>query len=501
MSCIENAYFEFHSLDNDLDVVEQEEQFGVLRLLTSSVKITSQPTFLLFSIDNTGSMNEYTNGNVSKIDIVKQSFKSIILYLSSLDAPVYVSVHTFNISIDVIVDKVRITKNNVEELNEKISDICADLSTNIELALNNALSVVQNYRLENKEHQIAHIFMTDGHSTKGCGDKNILSQLVKDTDCGSVFIGFGDDHNVSLLKTLSENKRSYYQYIRNFESTASVYGELLHPYLYPCIENFTILVENGHIYDWTKNKWTDRFDEDILMGQTEKIYHIKKTKSQDIAVDVYGIDMTIDRSTEKAHIETMMELPHLFTEETGDIVETDLMPYMFRHKTLELLYRSSRNDHLIVSEITLLRSEINDLFVKMRDYIARTDKADDAFMRQLCDDLYIANMSLNTFNGHMLTLSRFTSQGRQQTNISTPRRQDAEVYDYPPTPRRSNLTRQNTGSVYPLSQFEELEFPQMDENNLAQEIDSYEMSQSTTSCYASPTVLNTMTQIQTQTIN
>jgi hypothetical protein len=156
---------------------------------------------------------------------------------------------------------------------------------------------------------------------------------------------------------------------------------------------------------------------------------------------------------------------------------------------------------LIVDEITLLRSEINDLFVKMRDYMVHTDKSDDAFMRQLCDDLYIANMSLNTFNGHMLTLSRFTSQGRQQTNISTPRRQDAEVYDYPSTPRRSNLTRQNTRSVYPLSQSEELEFPQMDENDLAQEIDSYEMSQSTTSCYVSPTVFNTMTQIQTQTIN
>ena len=175
MSCIETAYFEFHNQDGNLDVVSPEEQFGILRLKTGLVKITSQPTFLFFSIDNTASMNERTTGNVSKIDIVKQSFKSIILYLSGLDAPVYVSVHTFNERIDVIADKVRITKDNVDELIERISNICADLSTDIELALTNAKTVIQEYREEHQEHQIAHIFMTDGHATRGNQNKNHLN--------------------------------------------------------------------------------------------------------------------------------------------------------------------------------------------------------------------------------------------------------------------------------------------------------------------------------------
>jgi len=497
MSCIESAYFEFHNQDGNLDVVGPEEQFGILRLKTGLVKITSQPTFLLFSIDNTASMNERTANYVSKIDIVKQSFKSIILYLSGLDAPIYVSVHTFNERIDVIADKVRITKDNVDELIERISNICADLSTDIELALTNAKTVINEYKEEHQEHQIAHIFMTDGHATRGNQNKSHLNTLIEETDCGSVFIGFGNDHNVSLLKKFSENKRSFYQYIRDFESTASVYGELLHPYLYPCIENFTILVENGYIYDWTKNEWTNQFEEDILIGGIEKIYHIKKTKDANIALDVYGIDMTID-GAEKAHIEKMTELPHLLTEETGDIVGTDLMPYMFRHKTLELLYRSSQNDNLADEEKTSLRSEINTVYVKLWDYMAVNGKSDDGFMRQLCDDLYIAHMSLKMFNGHMLTLSRYTSQGRQQTNVSTPRRQDAQEFDCPPAPRPSRLMRQNTGMV---TQPEELEFPPLTSPEVIQEIDSYQLSQSTTSCYASPTVLDTMTQIQTSHIN
>jgi len=493
MSCIESAYFEFHSKDTTiLDVVGPEEQFGVLRLKTGSVKITSQPTFLLFSIDNTGSMNERTDGLVSKMDVVKQSFKSIILYLSGLDAPVYISVHTFNEKIDVIVDKICITKDNVNELIAKISTISADNSTDIQLALNNALSVIHDYKEENPEHQIAHIFMTDGHATKGSQDKELLSKLVEDADCGSVFVGFGNDHNVSLLKKFSENKRSFYQYIRDFESTASVYGELLHPYLYPCIENFTILVENGQIYDWTKNEWLNRFDEDILIGQTEKFYHIKKGKNTQIAVDVYGVDMTIC-STKKSYIEQMIELPHLLSGETGDIIETDLTPYIFRHKTLELLYRVSQNDYFTSEQTKLLRSEINDVYVKMRDYMAVNGKSDDAFMRQLCDDLYIASMSLKMVNGHMLTLSRFTTQGRQQTNVSTPRRHE---FTCPPAPRARRLMRQHTGFMD--TQQEDIDFPQLD---LSNEIDSYEMSQSTISCYASPTVLDAMTQIQTPHIN
>jgi len=498
MSCIESAYFEFHSTGNTiLDVVGPEEQFGVLRLKTGSVKITSQPTFLLFSIDNTGSMNERTDGFDSKMDVVKQSFKSIIQYLSGLDAPVYISVHTFNEKIDVIVDNVCITKENVDELINRISAIRADDNTDIELALNNAQSVVQRYKEENPGHKIAHIFMTDGHATKGSQNKELLSKLVEDADCGSVFIGFGNDHNVSLLKKLSENKRSFYQYIRDFESTASVYGELLHPYLYPCIENFTILVENGQIYDWTKNEWLTRFDEDILIGQTEKFYHIKKSKNTQIAVDVYGVDMTI-RSTEKSYIEQMIELPHLLSGETGDIIETDLTPYIFRQKTLELLYRVSQNDYLTSEERKSLRSEINDVYVKMRDYMAVNGKSDDGFLRQLCDDLYISHMSLKMVNGHMLTLSRFTTQGRQQTNISTPRRQDISGFNCPPAPRARRLIRRNTGL---MDTQEDFDLPTLVLPEPVNEIESYELSQNTTSCYASPTVLDTMSQIQTPQIN
>lgn len=499
MSCIESAYFEFHYPDNNLDVVGPEEQFGVLRLKTGKVKITSRPTFLFFSIDNTASMNERTNTFVSKMDIVKQSFKSIILYLSGLDAPIYVSVHTFNESINIIADKIRITKDNVDELIENISNIRADYSTDIELALTNAKTVIQEYKEEHPEHQIAHIFMTDGHATQGNQNKNYLSKLIEETDCGSVFIGFGNDHNVSLLKMFSENKRSFYQYIRDFESTASVYGELLHPYLYPCIEKFTILVKNGQIYDWTKNEWTDQFDEDILIGQTEKIYHIKKTKDANIAVDVYGIDMTIG-GTEKGHIETMTELPHLFTEETGDIIAADLMPYMFRHKTLEKMYCVSKTDNLTIEQRSSLRSEINDLYIKLRDYMAVNGKSDDAFMCQLCDDLYITHTSLKTFDTQMLTLSRYTSQGRQQTNVSTPRRQNIYNFNCPPPPRPGRMARQKTATLDPLNLFEDSS-PQFEQSNSVEEIESYEMSQSTTSCYASPTVLDTMTQIQTHKIN
>lgn len=463
MSCIESANFEFHNGD------ELTERFGVLRIKTSAAAITKRPTFILFTIDVTGSMREHATKGITKMEIVKQGFKNIIHYLSGIDAPIYISVHLFSDMIAVAIDKIRITKENASEMISIINNISADGCTDIQLALNSAKTVIEDYKNNNKDHQVAHIFMTDGHATRGSSDLEILNDLTRNLDCGNIFIGFGDDHNVPLLKRLSENKRSFYQYINDFENTALIYGELLHPYLYPCIENLTIIIENGQIYNWKTNTWTDRFEEDILSGQVEKIYHLKASIDAEPIVDVYGNDMAAPPS---------IELKHLFSLQTSDITNVDLTAMTFRHKTLELLFRSSRSIHSL--DIKTVRSEINSLFVQIRTYMDANGKTSDLFLMQLCDDLSIAHSSLKN-NNQMLTLSRFTSQGRQQSNVSTPS---------PPNRRDNGLQRQNT-NMHLYSQEEE------SEDDSATDIDSYQSPMRTLSCYTTKTVLDTMTQIQT----
>jgi hypothetical protein len=487
MSAIDNCYLEFHDSDNT--ILGEETQFGILRINTSKVEITQKPTFVLFTIDNTGSMNENGTKTSTKIDVMKHSFKNIVRYLSNLNAPVVITVQTFNVIVKIVIDQVKLTPDNVDNMIERIQSISADGSTNIELALNEAKLVLDKYQNENEDHQMVHIFMTDGHATQGSSDHDLLNSIVSKSESGSVFIGFGSDHNVQLLKRLSENKRSFYQYIRDYESTACIYGEILHPYLYPRIENMTIMVENGEIYDWKTDNWTGRVEEDIVMGEIEKIYHIKKRTNDNIAVDVFGHVPNGPRSD---------ELPHLLSQESSDIVRKDLAQYMFRHMTLGLLFCCTKSAQRSREDRATLQREIRELFSRIRDYMTSNQMTDNAFLKQLCDDLYIAYSGVKRQHGcSMFTLSRFTSQGRQQTNISTPRRNDDldDFHNSPNVPQtpRPRLMRQQTRATFWEDDEPE---PSIVEDH--HEIDSYELSESTTSCYATQTVLDAMTQIQSQ---
>jgi hypothetical protein len=98
---------------------------------------------------------------------------------------------------------------------------------------------------------------------------------------------------------------------------------------------------------------------------------------------------------------------------------------------------------------------------------------------------------MNTYEYEMASLSRFTSQGRQQTNVYTPRQHNLDAPLPLPRPR---LARQNARAWPPAS------FPQFDINfdtPTEYEIDNYQIDTARSiSCYSTQTVLETMTQIQ-----
>ena len=97
-SIIENAYFEFHSsavlpISN---IVNENEKFGIISLKIKKTNIINTPTLFLFTIDTTGSMDEPAYKNITKLQVVKQTFRSMMNYLSKLETQVFVRVHSFN---------------------------------------------------------------------------------------------------------------------------------------------------------------------------------------------------------------------------------------------------------------------------------------------------------------------------------------------------------------------------------------------------------------------
>jgi hypothetical protein len=495
--------------------------------------ITKTPLFLLFTIDKTGSMMEPGNGNLPKMNFVKQTFKNMISYLATQEIEIYIRVHSFNTIIDVDIENERVTKENAIDLCAKIEALVAESSTNIELALQTAKDTLTAYADSYPDHQIGHIFMTDGEPTIGNQRPDILASLVNPS-FSNIFLGFGMQHNVSLMKKLAQDKSSDYQFVDNMENTGLVYGEVIHQFLYPAMKNVKICVTNGLIYDWITNQWTENIYENVFVGEAKKTYQVKSSTKDRMVVEIYS-NVTDDQSISDL-LETVWAIPDLLDEQDC-IVERDLSKYIFRQQVQSVLFEANEITGKTYNIINAFKNnKLRDVFRKMRKYMRENDLVDDPFMKVLCDDIIITFQTIGTQRSNYYSSARQSSQGRQRTyNVTTTdsfeddqlldartrnhiQRQNAtdNMGDIP-TPRRPTLLRQNTGMFNPY-QVQISSFPSIDSEDPSQhlvnrlvsetvfahtpfqeldhshedEIDNFLPSNNNISCYATPRGLDTM---------
>jgi len=524
-SLIEYSYAQFHS-HPDMPIskiIDEDEKFGTITLKINKTNITTTPTLFLFTIDTTGSMSESAYKNVSKMTVVKQTFNSMITYLSNLETPIYIRVHSFNETVKVVVNNMLITNVNYTEIISKIDNLLPDRSTNIGDALKNANDLMEKYSNENPNHQVVHIFMTDGEATFGITNEGELTKLVN-TSFSNNFVGFGLDHNASLLKKLSDLENSEYMFVDNMENTTMIYGETIHRYLYSAIKNAELVIENGVIYNWKTNTWDNKLVEPIIISEVEKVYHIKSKNIEELEIKLYGvIDSDNNNSQLLDTIELMPDLISLnnikneqqideqeIDEDNYVIQPNDLSKYIFRQRTQELLFISKNLVDNDSSETNNFKTELKSFFTIMRDYMKNNDLLKDKFMITLCDDICITYRSVGTPVGLMYSASRSTSQGRQQTYNVTPIARNRDLHHFPINRSYNSLmppplTRGGTGVVNNLTQ-EFIEDTYFDYKGLnintgiidneiscgECEIDNYELSNDITSCYANEGTLNTM---------
>jgi hypothetical protein len=327
---------------------------------------------------------------------------------------------------------------------------------------------------------MGHIFMTDGEPTSGILLPEKLSSYINES-FSNIFIGFGKEHNSKLLRMFSEKKKSEYYFVDNLENTGLIYGECIHQFLYPAIKQMKIYIEYGSIYNWKTNKWEQIIEEDVVIGESEKIYHLRIENSNELSVTIYGNtdfcnDPTANNDNQKL-IDIVYVLPNLVDFSGNKTELSDLTKYMFRQKVQELLYESCHNNDEYENQFfrkksifdfregkKVFKHKIKELFRKMKEYMITENMTNDSFMTLLCDDLYILYNTYGTKYGAMYSNTRQISQGKQK------------IY--------------NTGS-----QIEE-ESSDLDENyncpDLENDIEQYTSPQHTTTCYSNPGILHTM---------
>lgn len=532
----------------DLNIINENETFGILSIQMKKTKKTEFPTMLLFTVDITGSMNEPAYHNVSKLDVVKQTFKSMIRYIVSLHITnIKLRVHAFNETVNVVIDNMIVNKENEETILSIIQSLQADHSTNIEKALQVANDTITTILEKDPQIQVSHIFMTDGDPTTGECNPSKLAAMVNN-HFPNVFIGFGFSHNVVLLKQLSDYENCDYLFVDNMEKSSLVYGETLHRYIYPALKNVEIVIDNGMIYDWKTNLWVKRLVEPIIVGEIEKIYHIKTTQPTSVCAELYGIVCSTaevgDPSDYNILSGVLEHLKSVSISPSSCLITTiktnaELTKYMFRQKTLELLFKSKSIADK--PQKKAFKNELKIFFKTMRKFIKIHHLYQDKFLLHLCDDISIMYHSIGTQLGMMYTTARQTSQGRQYTYTSTPTakksREEPMDEDHgnnfddqllsmksPFTKLSSNhsmskseednditvrlsttkLLRSSTfGKIDDVDNINELysvmnkQINNVEDDNDYEEydIDNYKISNDTTSCYATPSSVNTMTQV------
>ena len=298
------------------------------------------------------------------------------------------------------------------------------------------------------------MFLTDGLPTSG--DTNI-SRLIKkqieksrissqsQTDNNNIYIGYGEDHNGNLLQSISFSKKNgYYYFVDKIENAGLIFGEIMHSLLYPALKSINIAVENGEIYDYKTNRWSQNLYVSSILSESEKIYHIRCKNSDDIEVNITAIN-AITNEDFKHKVERLPDL--LVSDET--ILETDLTKYVLRQKTQEYLYHArsvavsienASKTMLILSKHTKkeisdkmqnLREEIKSFLEFLKHHIKSNNYESDKFFIMLYEDIYIAYKTFGTIQGAMYSGSRQSSQGRQTSYVVSSQQKSDDFEDEP----------------------------------------------------------------------
>ena len=101
-----------------------------------------------------------------------------------------------------------------------------------------------------------HILLTDGMPNIGFTSSTDLKECLP--SCNNMFVGFGPDHAVDLLTSLSNHSNGDYNFVNSAENAGMLYGDLLHGILYNVAHDITIKMKGGTLYNYKTKTWDSK---------------------------------------------------------------------------------------------------------------------------------------------------------------------------------------------------------------------------------------------------
>jgi uncharacterized protein YegL len=437
--------FEDSSVDIEkIPVPIENAKFGILNFTAVTTSETKKELDFIFVVDCSGSMSDMCSDGRSKMQHIIHTLKNMITFLHEhADVNSNITIYAFDVQIYKIVERIKITDDNFSELLSKIDRINPKGSTNIEYALRKSAEYIQQIKNTYPDNIINHIFMTDGEATDGSKDIEILKTLVVD-NVMNAFIGFGIEHDSSLLNGVGSVGKSSYHFIDKLESAGFIYGEILHSVIYKVLIDCEIQLTNGLIYDFKTNSWVQNLKIGDIISEANKIYNIISENPDEFSATIKG------------------QMEHLIVLYPSTRLEdTDLSKHVFRQRTLQLMFEvneycnkkreldmefqmpssimttmllpQENPENNIIAQRDSIKRKLAAFMEEMKNYMTDNDLMEDKFMKNLCDDIYICYRTFDTRYGNMFCTARQTSQGTQRqytvsNTIAVDREQTHNLY-------------------------------------------------------------------------
>jgi hypothetical protein len=435
------------------DLPIQEATFGILNMKAKSVAVTTKSQDFVFSIDNSGSMSDLCSDGRTKMRHILHTLTNMIHFFNDNHLiNVNITIFTFEETVCKIIERTCVTTENIRDIISMIDTIRPMSSTNIEAALISSKEYITELKTLYPNTEISHIFMTDGDATSGSTDHIVLRQHV-DRSVNNAFIGFGIEHDATLLNLLGGNTNCSYHFIDKLETAGFVYGEILHEILYKSLKNVELEIKNGLIYNYKSNLWTNKLAIGDVIGESNKTYHVISDNPSCCIITISGTNF----NDCKEDIQTDYTTIVFFDEDMNE--NCDLTKYIFRQRTLQLLFEINEfetetlnkkscdpntnslltrgpargparglergfnsglsintliNNQEINQKESNLKSKLREFIAEIKNYILENHLTNDKFLKNLCDDIYISYSTLGSKYGKMYTCARQTSQGTQR---------------------------------------------------------------------------------------
>ena len=202
--------------DNTSSIFEDKTcKFGLCKIqINENIPKTITKIHIVFTIDNSGSMNEKCIDNKTKLEHINHTIKNMLrTFYTFKDCIFSIHVQTFNTIVETIIDNITNIHNiDIEELLNNVKIKNSGSSTNLEIALASANTLIIEHLKNNPDDIVYHMCLTDGEITNGTKNYEDLLLLLPQKCC-HIFIGYGIEHDSLLLSRLSQNEENDYKFI------------------------------------------------------------------------------------------------------------------------------------------------------------------------------------------------------------------------------------------------------------------------------------------------